>query len=190
MINEDGELQPISLYAETKVDSEKILLNDLNSLPVIVLRFATAYGMTSRIRFDLLLHEFIREAWTKKTVSVYGPESWRPFVHVNDIAGSILTVFQKNDTLKKKDVFNIGSNEQNYQKLELAKMVAKRFNATIDTSQGKVDPRNYKVSFDKAKSQLNYITKHNPKESIDQIAHALETGLITEQILFESVNVN
>lgn len=189
MITEDGELQPISLYSETKVNSEKILLNELSALPVTVLRFATAYGMAARIRFDLLLHEFIRDAWTKKEISVFGPKSWRPFVHVDDIARSLVLVIEKSNEIKTKDVFNIGSDNQNFQKLTLAKMVADRTSVSINTATGKIDPRNYKVSFEKAKNELGYQTIHRPPESIDQIVSALEQGLITEKTLFESVNV-
>lgn len=188
MITEECKLNPISLYAETKVNSEKILLNEMSQLPVIVLRLATAYGMAARIRFDLLLHELIRDAWTKTKIYVYGAESWRPLVHVDDIANSIIQIILKNNELKNKDVFNIGSNDQNYQKFILAEMVRERLKAVIEVTAAKKDPRNYKVSFDKAKKELNFNPIHKPKESIDQISYAMETGLINEQILYESVN--
>jgi len=188
LITEEGELQPISLYADTKVNSEKILLNELPQLPTTVLRFATAYGMASRVRFDLLLHELIRDAWTKTKIVVYGSQAWRPIVHVDDIARSIVMVLTSTD-LKMKDVYNIGSNDQNFQKITLAEMIAMRFNVPIEEIETKKDPRNYKVSFDKAKKELNYQTVHQPKKSVDQIASALECGLIDKKILYESVNI-
>lgn len=189
MIKEDGKLQPISLYAETKVNSEKILLNELPDLPCTVLRFATAYGMAARIRFDLLLHELIRDAWTKSKIYVFGAQSWRPMVHVDDIARGIILVLSKSDSIKKKDVFNVGSNDQNFQKLQLAQMISERFNVIIEETQTVKDPRNYKVNFDKVTNELGYKPIHSAKESIDQIADALETGLIDDRILHESVNV-
>jgi nucleoside-diphosphate-sugar epimerase len=189
MIKEDGELQPISLYAETKVDSEKILINELPDLPCTVLRFATAYGMAARVRFDLLLHELIRDAWTKAKIYVFGAQSWRPMVHVDDIARGIMLVLSKSDSIKKKDVFNVGSNDQNFQKLQLAQMIAERFNVIIEETQSVKDPRNYKVNFDKVTNELGYKPIHSAKESIDQIADALEIGLIDDRILHESVNV-
>ena len=188
MITEDAPLKPISLYAETKVNSEKILLNELPNLPSTILRFATAYGMASRIRFDLLLHELIRDAWTRGKIYVYGAQSWRPLIHVDDIARSIVDIIITSDNLEHKDVFNIGSNDQNFQKLTLAEMVAKRFDTTIEVTETKKDPRNYKVSFDKARKKLNFKTIHGIIDTIDTIAQALESGLIEEKILHESVN--
>jgi len=117
MLEENDELQPISLYSETKVNSEKILLNELSELPVVVLRASTAYGMASRIRFDLLLHQFIFEAWEKKKINLFGANSWRPMVHVDDIARAIVLTLTKSEKIKSKDVFNVGSNDQNFKKM-------------------------------------------------------------------------
>jgi len=189
MLTESDELQPISLYSETKVNSEKILLNELPELSAVVLRASTAYGMAARIRFDLLLHQFIYEAWEKKQINLYGANSWRPMVHVDDIARAIVSVLIQHDKMKKKDVFNVGSNDQNFQKINLAKMVSERFGVEISQTKSQNDPRDYKVSFDKIKSELDYYTTHKPQESIEQIASALESGLINNRILHESVNI-
>ncbi|MEM2139812.1 SDR family oxidoreductase [Nitrososphaera sp.] len=187
LIDEAGELQPISLYAETKVQSEQKLLHDFKKMKVTVLRFATAYGLASRVRFDLLLHEFIRDAWKKKKIVVYGAESWRPMVHVDDIARGIITVLGNNKD--GAEVYNVGSNNQNFRKIELANIVAKRLGAEIESLPTIKDPRNYKVSFDKISKKFGYNTLFDPVIATDQIAGALETGVIDDRILFESVNV-
>ena len=189
MLTEEDELQPISLYSETKVESEKKLLNGFNDLPVVILRASTAYGMASRIRFDLLLHQFIFEGWVKKQINIFGPNSWRPMVHVDDIARGIVLSLTKNEEIKHKDVFNVGSKDQNFKKIELAKMVANRLNVDIVESEGKKDPRDYRVSFDKIITELEFETIHKPKESIEQIVTSLENGLIDENVLHESVNI-
>lgn len=189
LVTEEVELLPVSLYAETKVNSEKTLLNELPNLPVTVLRFATAYGLAARIRFDLLLHQFIRDAWKDKIIKLYGAQSWRPFVHVDDIARSIVTVLMKNSNLKKKDVFNVGSNDQNFQKITLAKMITDRFDAKIEQLESVKDPRDYKVSFDKINKELDYSPLLRPEQTIEQMANALESELITEKNLRESVNI-
>lgn len=186
-IDEDGELQPISLYAETKVKSELKLLTEFKRMHVTVLRFATAFGLSQRVRFDLLLHQFIRDAWKEKKIVVYGGNAWRPIVHVDDIARAIMTcVGQWSD---KAEVYNVGSNDQNYRKIELADMVAKRFGATVQSLNEIKDARSYKVSFDRINKKFGYVTQSPPEETIDQIAHALETGIITDRILYESVNM-
>ena len=189
MLDENAKLDPISLYAETKVNSEKILLEQLPKLQTTVIRCATAYGLASRVRFDLLLHEFIRDAWTKAKIYVYGAQSWRPIVHVDDIARAILLIIKNSGTLNKKDVYNIGSNDQNFQKISLAELVANRFKTNIEITTTKKDPRNYRVLFDKFAKELKFETLHKPAETIDQIAYALESGLIDDRVLFESVNV-
>ena len=99
MLTEEDELQPISLYSETKVESEKKLLNGFNDLPVVILRASTAYGMASRIRFDLLLHQFIFEGWVKKQINLFGPNSWRPMIHVDDIARAITLSLMNNEKI-------------------------------------------------------------------------------------------
>lgn len=189
MLTEEDELQPISLYSETKVESEKKLLNEFSNLPTIILRASTAYGMASRIRFDLLLHQFIFEAWVKKQINLFGANSWRPMVHVDDIARAIVISLTKNEQISHKDVFNVGSNDQNFKKIQLANMVAERLNVDIVESESKEDPRDYRVSFDKIVTELGFNTIHNPKESIEQIAASLENGLIDENVLHESVNI-
>ena len=189
MLTEEDELQPISLYSETKVESEKKLLNEFSNLPTIILRASTAYGMASRIRFDLLLHQFIFEAWVKKQINLFGANSWRPMVHVDDIARAIVISLTKNEQISHKDVFNVGSNDQNFKKIQLAKMVAERLNVDIVESESKKDPRDYRVSFDKIVTELGFNTIHNPKESIEQIVASLENGLIDENVLHESVNI-
>ena len=190
MLDENAKLDPISLYAETKVNSEKILLEQLPKLQTTVVRCATAYGLAPRVRFDLLLHEFIRDAWTKAKIYVYGAQSWRPIVHVDDIARAILLIIKNSGTLNKKDVYNIGSNDQNFQKISLAELVANRLKTDIEITSTKEDPRNYRVLFDKFMEELKFDTLHKPVETIDQIAHALESGLIDDRVLFESVNVS
>ena len=189
MLTEEDELQPISLYSETKVESEKKLLNEFSNLPTIILRASTAYGMASRIRFDLLLHQFIFEAWVKKQINLFGANSWSPMVHVDDIARAIVISLTKNEQISHKDVFNVGSNDQNFKKIQLAKMVAERLNVDIVESESKEDPRDYRVSFDKIVTELGFNTIHNPKESIEQIVASLENGLIDENVLHESVNI-
>jgi len=189
MLTENDDLQPISLYSETKVESEKKLLNEYGGLPTIILRASTAYGMASRIRFDLLLHQFIFEAWVKKQINLFGPNSWRPMVHVDDIARAIVLSLTNNEKIKHKEVFNVGSNDQNFKKIQLAEMVADRLNVNIMESQNKKDPRDYRVSFDKISTDLGFNTIHKPKESVEQIVTSLENGLIDENVLHESVNI-
>ena len=112
-VNEDTPLESLSLYSETKVKSELNVLNsqDKNFEPC-VLRFATAYGLSPRMRFDLLLQEFIRDALIDKKISIFGPNHWRPLVHVDDIASACIIAIENSKNISG-ETYNVGDNEQN-----------------------------------------------------------------------------
>ena len=111
MVGEDGELFPTSLYAETKVNLEKYLIQNISN--ATVLRCATAYGLSvGRMRFDLLVSDFIKEAWLEKQINVFMPEVHRPIVHVSDISDAILLCIEHEGILSR--VYNVGSSIQNY----------------------------------------------------------------------------
>lgn len=188
-VDETSPVNPLSLYAETKIACEKFLMNDVKDLPCTVLRFSTVYGLASRVRFDLLIHEFIRDAWVNKKISVYGPEGWRPFIHVDDAARAVLSVVEQHSLLPAKDIYNVGSNDQNYRKIELGHMVSRRLGAPVEVVHQKQDPRSYKVSFTKFHRATGFQCLHRPEQAIDAIATGLETGMITTAELSESVNV-
>eukprot|EP00657_Telonema_sp_P-1_P010954 TRINITY_DN566_c0_g2_i1.p1 TRINITY_DN566_c0_g2~~TRINITY_DN566_c0_g2_i1.p1 ORF type:complete len:259 (-),score=72.22 TRINITY_DN566_c0_g2_i1:129-905(-) len=99
-VDETAPTFPLSLYASTKINTEDYLMNPANcgQMPCTVLRFATIYGLASRVRFDLLIHEFIRDAWIHKKVEIYGPEGWRPFLHVDDAARAVIMLCEQHAT--------------------------------------------------------------------------------------------
>lgn len=143
-----------------------------------------------RVRFDLLVHEFIRDAWNDKSVEIYGPDGWRPFLHVDDAARAVVMVCQQSDTIPPKEVYNVGANDQNFQKVTLGKLIQKRLNCELKLNYKAVDKRSYQVNFDKIKAHLGFTAIHTPETSIDQICAGLESGLVTTSQLEESVNVS
>ena len=99
-VNEDTPLESLSLYSETKVKSELNVLNSqAKNFEPCVLRFATAYGLSPRMRFDLLLQEFIRDALIDKKISIFGPNHWRPLVHVDDIASACIIAIENSKNI-------------------------------------------------------------------------------------------
>ena len=155
MVDEDGELFPTSLYAETKVNLEKYLLQNIPNS--VILRCATAYGLSvGRMRFDLLVSDFIKEAWLQKEINVFMPEVHRPIVHVSDIS-------------------NVGSSNQNYTKREIAEKVSKRLDAPLKIVD-KVDKRDYIVNFDRIKNELGFTTKFMAEDGIEEMVKILEDG--------------
>ena len=176
-VNEDTPLESLSLYSETKVKSELNVLNsqDENFEPC-VLRFATAYGLSPRMRFDLLLQEFIRDALIDKKISIFGPNHWRPLVHVDDIASSCIAAIENSENISG-EVYNVGDNEQNYTKRDLAEMIQKHIPlSTIEVTKSKQDPRNYKVSFDKIRNKLNFKVTKTVEDGISEILNKIKDG--------------
>ena len=176
-VNEDTPLESLSLYSETKVKSELNVLNsqDENFEPC-VLRFATAYGLSPRMRFDLLLQEFIRDALIDKKISIFGPNHWRPLVHVDDIASACIIAIENSKNISG-EIYNVGDNEQNYTKKHLAEMIQKHIpSSTIEVIETKQDPRNYKVSFDKIKNKLNFNISKTAEDGIDEILYKIKSG--------------
>ena len=94
-ITEDGELSPVSLYAEQKVSMEKLILGgETSSVKPTCLRFATVYGVGRRMRFDLTVNEFTRDLWGDRELEVFGEQFWRPYIHVRDAGRAVLHVLE------------------------------------------------------------------------------------------------
>ena len=178
-ITEDGELAPVSLYAEQKVGMEKLILGGAgeSGLKPTCLRFATVYGVGRRMRFDLTVNEFTRELWADRELEVFGEQFWRPYIHVRDAGRAVLTVLEAPAEKVSHNVFNAGRSGENYRKLDLVEEIGRQ------TDKGKVsyvkkneDPRDYKVSFDKIKTELGFETLMTVPDGIGEILAALDAG--------------
>jgi len=178
IVNEKTPVKPFSLYAETKVASEQYLLDSKNkNFEPCVLRFATAFGISPRMRFDLLLQEFIRDAVIDKKISVYGPDYWRPLIHVDDISNACISTIKSPKESISGEIYNVGDNNQNYTKLELAKMIQKYIPETkIVLQESKKDLRNYKVSFDKIVSNLRFKITKTVEDGIQEIVDKIQNN--------------
>jgi nucleoside-diphosphate-sugar epimerase len=175
-ITEDGELSPVSLYAEQKVGMERLILGGgSGSMAPTCLRFATVYGVGRRMRFDLTVNEFTRELWADRELEVFGEQFWRPYIHVRDAGRAVRTVLETPVEQVSGEVFNAGRSGENYRKLDLVEEIKKQ------TDRGKVnyvhrneDPRDYKVSFDKIRERLGFETLMTVPDGIGEILAALD----------------
>ncbi len=171
-VNEDSELAPVSLYAETKVASENFLLNQDNSnfTKPTCLRFSTVYGLSPRMRFDLTVNEFTKELALGRELVIFGEQFWRPYCHVVDLARSVITVIEADDEKVAFDVFNVGDTSENYTKKMLVNEMVKQIpDAKISYVKKDEDPRDYKVAFDKIKNSLDFKITKNVPEGIAQV---------------------
>ena len=178
-VNEDTPLESLSLYSETKVKSESYILDSKeDNFEPCILRFATAYGISPRMRFDLLVQEFIRDALIDKKISIFGPDHWRPLIHVDDIASACITAIENSSNISG-EVYNVGDNEQNYTKMNLAQLVQKYVpSSTIEVTGSKQDLRNYRVSFDKIKNKLNFNVSKTVEDGILEILDQINNNIL------------
>jgi len=158
VLDEKSELNPVSLYARTKIDSESVLLKEkISGFHPTILRFATVFGLSSRPRFDLVVNTFVGHALTRKKIDVHGGNQWRPFVHTRDIARAIEMVLKASTDKVSGQIFNVGDNRLNYTISDLAEKVKAVIPEIEILNHGdSADPRNYKVRFDKIKQTLGF----------------------------------
>lgn len=177
-IDEAGELRPVSLYAEQKVGIERELLNGAQGEPrPTCLRFATVYGVAPRMRFDLTINEFTRDLWAGRTLDVFGELFWRPYIHVGDAARAVAVVLESPEERVAGQVFNAGRSDENYRKLDLARLITRRLGrGDVSYVHRDEDPRDYKVSFERIRARLGFEPRTRVPEGIDEIVRALEEG--------------
>lgn len=173
--NEESALNPVTLYARTKMLSEnQYLQKDVNG---IVLRFATVYGHSPKPRFDLVVNTMIGNSYFQNKIVVNGGNQWRPVVHVKDVASSIYLALH---TKKNKyRVYNVGSNEQNYQIAELANLIHQKLpSVEVIHNQTSIDSRSYKVNFSRIAKDLGFKVNYGVYDAVDEIYAAFKTGVI------------
>jgi nucleoside-diphosphate-sugar epimerase len=183
LLDEDAPLRPVSLYAETKVEVEKYLLGqpETNTCTPTCLRFATVYGLSPRVRFDLTVNQFTKELALGKELVVYGEQFWRPYCHVADLARSVGTVLEAQEEAVAFDVFNVGDNEENYRKQTIVDLITERIpDADLSYVQKTEDPRDYRVDFTKIHDRLGFEITRTVPDGIDEILYIIENGFIQD----------
>ena len=180
-VTEDSELRPVSLYAETKVEAEGDVMSRCTStFHTCVLRLATVYGVSPRMRFDLTVNEFTRDVCLGETLVIYGEQYWRPYIHVRDAAAALGVVVSADSSVISGGLFNVGSTAENYRKADLCSLLTLRFpqaKITVVPKTGE-DPRDYRVLFDKIQSVLGFEAAYSVSDGIDEVASLVTSGLL------------
>ena len=192
--DEDFELKPLSLYSKAKVEIEKFILEKKNEkidYEPVILRFATAFGSSPRMRFDLTINEFIYELLNGKELIVYDPDTWRPYCHVIDFARLTSKIILNNNKNLSFEIFNAGSDKNNFTKRGIVDLIADKIKGSkIKYKEGDVDPRNYRVSFKKLESKLNFKTKYNVNDGIDELIKFIKSNKFENKSLFGNYNID
>lgn len=181
-VTEETPLNPQSLYAETKIASEEFLLaqKDAACAPLLF-RFATLYGVSPRTRFDLIVNQFVLEAFTKRSLIIYQRGYSRSFVHIRDVVRGVIMGLEAEQSKIRGQVFNLGTENGNYSKDDIVGLVLKRMPETTveykDLTFGG-DMRDITVSFEKIQCVLGFDTTLTVDDGVREVLFALKSGLI------------
>lgn len=185
---ETSEVHPLTAYAQCKILVERDvrpLAND--DFSPTFLRNATAFGASPRMRFDLVVNDLAGHAWTEKVIRMDSDgKPWRPFVHILDISQAIDLVLRAPRDVIHAEVFNVGSNTQNYQVRQVAEIIAETFpgcRTQFGDSSG--DHRNYRANFDKIRERLpEFETRYDVARGAQQLLEVFRAVDMTTE-LFE-----
>jgi nucleoside-diphosphate-sugar epimerase len=183
-LDETSALNPLSVYARTKIDSENLLLAASNGrdstakdFSATVLRFGTLFGLSPRMRFDLVVNLFAARAASEARITVFNAEQWRPFVHVEDAARAVLACLDAPPRAVSGEVFNAGSPTLNLQIRDVGDAIQRMIPATaIDRIENSADRRNYRVSFDKIQRALGFECQRTLESGIEEICATIRSG--------------
>ncbi len=181
-VTEDSPLNPQSLYAETKIAAEQYLLEnqDATAAPLIF-RFATLYGVSPRTRFDLLVNQFVLEAYAKHELVIYQRGYSRSFVHVRDVVRGILLGLDAPEEKIRGEIYNLGSEAGNLSKDEIVALILKRLPETTVrykniTFGGNL--RDITASFQKIQQALGFRAAFTVEDGVREVLYAIKSGLI------------
>jgi nucleoside-diphosphate-sugar epimerase len=181
-VTEESALNPQSLYAETKIAAEEYLLGQKNAPTApLVFRFATLFGISPRTRFDLIINQFVLEAFTRRELVIYQRGYSRSFVHVRDVVRGLQMGLDAPEEKIRAQVYNLGDEDGNFTKDEIVALIVRHLPGTAvihkDLSFGG-DMRDIRVSFDKIKRGLGFRASLSVDDGVREVAEALKNGLI------------
>jgi len=190
VLDENSPTKPLTTYAKSNVLAERDVLSLADDkFTVTVLRQATVYGLSPRMRFDLAINGMVLGIVKNRKIPVMRDGTqWRPFVHVKDTSRAFITVIESPEEKVNRQIFNVGSNDQNLQILPLAKLIGEAVALPFKIEwYGSPDKRSYNVKFDKIRKTLGFTPKHTPEEGAKEVYEALESGKLTESIKTKTV---
>jgi nucleoside-diphosphate-sugar epimerase len=181
-VTETSPLSPQSLYAETKIAAEEYLLAQAGTAPAaLIFRFATLYGISPRTRFDLIVNQFVLDAYTARKLIIYQRGYSRSFVHVRDVVRGLILGLRVPEAKARRQVYNLGTEDGNYTKDEIVALVLKCLPETVVTYKDLTfggDMRDITVSFEKIRRELGFLPELTVEDGVREVVYALRSGLI------------
>jgi len=178
LLDERSSLNPVSLYARSKIACENVLLSMKgDSFCPVVLRFGTIYGLSGRTRFDLVVNLLSAKAVVDGVITVHGGDQWRPFLHVDDAALAVYLACRAPRQALQETIFNVGSDEQNCTLGDLGEQIKTMVPAAeLQFFEENVDRRNYRVNFGRIRKSLGFRPQWTLPMGIQQVLDAIARG--------------
>lgn len=191
IMDERSEVAPVSLYARTKIESERVLLSIMSDgFSPVLLRLATVCGMSHRPRFDLVVNLLAAQAAFDEKINIFGGDQWRPFVHVDDVANAIIGCLEAPLEVVRGQVFNVGHDGGNYRLAQIAEIIKGVVpDVEVSVHQNVEDERNYRVSFEKIARTLGFQANKTVQDAVLEIVDAVGTGRVVNYRRPEYSNV-
>lgn len=175
LLDENSKLNPVSLYARTRIFSENYILDNAINFSPTILRLSTVFGYSNRMRFDLVVNLFAIKALIENKIEIFGGNQWRPFVHCKDVAKAFKLVIETDNKIVRNKIYNVGNESLNFTIEQISNLVKEILPNTIIQNNGETDdPRNYKVNFSKIQRDLKFIPEYNIVSGIKEILENVE----------------
>jgi nucleoside-diphosphate-sugar epimerase len=180
-MDENAAAEPISMYGQTKVDSERALLAARSdTFHPTILRYATVFGLGHRPRFDLVVNLLTAKAHQEGTITIYNGQQWRPFIHVRDLVEATVRILESPVRMVSGEIFNVGDARLNHTLTEVAGIIREAFPAVRVEHVDNSDLRNYRVNFDKLLGRTGFRARYTVRDGVEGIRRAFDEGLITD----------
>ena len=176
--NEEYEVYPLTAYSKANRKAELDILPLVSdTFAVTSLRFSSVYGISPRMRFDLAVNGMVLDFFKNKKITIFGGNNKRPFIHIKDAVQAYKLLLNASHSKIAGQIFNVGSNDQNYLISDLAKEIGNTLDSNCELEISNTpDDRSYFASFDKIQKTLNFNVKNNVKESSREMLTALENN--------------
>lgn len=180
-VDEQSPVRPVSFYGQTKVDSERVLLESRTpAFHPTILRFATVFGLSHRPRFDLVVNLLSAKASQEGVITIYNGNQWRPFIHVRDLVEAVALVLESDVRKVGGQILNVGDSRLNYTLSGVAQAIGEVFPNTRIECVDNTDSRNYRVSFRKIEETLGFRAAYSLHDGILEIKDAFDARRITD----------
>ncbi len=180
-VNEETPTAPLSLYADGKIQAERIIMARASEVPHFhptILRLTTVFGWSPRVRLDLVTNLFVYKAWRNGRITLFGDgQQYRSLIHVRDVARAVVTVLVAPRFARDRRLFHVGEETNNKTVREIAEIVRLCLPGTeIETKPSQpTDRRNYRINCQRFKNILGWQAEYSVEQGIRELAEKLRS---------------